>query len=380
MDDLGGPRPKRIRLTGERFRGGRLPIDSLGELETYQRAIQIMAEQEWRRAHPEEVPPPEVVESASLAIERIEDGSADVFLAFEQHAVYAEYQEQAQDAVDATIQAAYEDRPLPELPAEVRDEVRATVASIGESLEAGQVIQFYANGPESAPTEISLTTRPAATARLILSTFLQEPAPRPDSGVKHEVTSLVARVTVIDAESMKYDLNSEAYGIIHGRYRDNPDMLDELRAVVNSTSEGPLTRIHGDLRYRGGRPWSFWTTTAIERVEFDDTHWGRALTRFASLPTGWAGGDGAQISSTALDASQALLRRVGSLDERPAIAPTEEGGVLLEWTNANGIRSVEILPDGTFELFVMRSDQYRGTQTETPDVVEAARFVRETEQ
>lgn len=378
MDDLGGPRFKRIKLTGDRFNGGRLPIDSLVELERYQRAVQAMAEHEWRRQHPGEAPPAEVSESASLVIDRIEDGSADIFLAFEQTAVHQEYREQARDAVDATIAAAYGGHELPELPAGVGEEVRETLAEFGETLQIGQAIQLYTDGDDSPAVQISVESRPAAVERLILSTFFQEPAPRPDSAIVRTETSIVARVTVIDAEHMKYELNSESYGIVHGRYRDNPEILDELRALVNSTSEGPLTRIFGELRQKRGKPWSFWTTTKVERVEFDATDWGRSLARYATLPQGWAAGHGEQITSTALDAVQAVMRLIGPATRRPAMAPTEDGGVLLEWIDDTGLRSIEVLEDGSFELFEMARGQHRGTQTETINAAEAATFVKGT--
>lgn len=374
MDDVGAPRYKRIRLTGERFSGGRLPIDSLIELERYQRAIQAMAEHEWRRDHPGQSVPAEVLKAASLVIERIEDGSADVLLAFEQATVHQQYQEEARDAVDATIEAAYDGHELPALPSDVADEVRSTLAQFGTSLEPGQSIRFYPDGVQE-PVEITIETRKVAAERLILTDFMQEPVPKLTSGITRDETSLVARVTVINAEDMKYELNSDAFGTIHGRYRDNPEMLDELRAVVNSTSEGPLTRIYGQLRQRDGKPWSFWTTTRIEKVEFDDTDWGRSLTRYASLPQGWAGGQGVQINSLALDAAQAVLKRI-DIGARPvAMAPTEDGGVLLEWISDAGIRSVEVLEDGSYEMFEMERGAHRGTQTETSDATVAAAFV-----
>lgn len=374
MDDVGAPRYKRIRLTGERFSGGRLPIDSLIELERYQRAIQAMAEHEWRRDHPGESVPEEVSRAASLVIERIEDGSADVFLAFEQVAVHQQYQVEARDAVDATIEAAYEGRELPFLPVEVADEVRSTIADFGLSLASGQAIRFY---PEDAtePVEITVETRRAAADRLVLTDFLQAPTEQVSSRITREDTSLVARVTVINAEDMKYELNSDAFGVVHGRYRDNPEMLDALRDVVNSTSEGPLTRIFGQLRLREGKPWSFWTTTKIERVEFEDTDWGRSLARYAAFPRGWAGGAGEQISSVALDAAQSVLKRINTQTRPVAMAPTEDGGVLLEWISDAGIRSIEVLEDGTYELFEMARGSHRGVQTETEDATVAANFL-----
>ncbi|GAA5196748.1 hypothetical protein [Microbacterium jejuense] len=370
---------KRIRLTGSRFDGGRLPVDYLIELERYQNAIRSFAEHEWLRDHPGESLPADFRDSVSLVIEDIEDGSAEIVLVFEQTAIHQEYREQAQDAIDSTIEAAYQGTTLPELPDDVEDEVRGTIAELGSTLQVGQSMVLYSADADEPPVTITIDTRPAAAGRLILQDFLSEPPLTAASGVTHEETSMVARVTVVDAERKRFELNSEKYGRILGRYAGNPEILDSLREVVNSTSDGPLTRIYGDLRSKDGEPWGFWTTSRIERIEFDDTAWGRALTSFVTLPSGWADGRGEQISSIALDAAQQLLRQVDVQIRPPSLAPTEEGGVLLEWITPSGIRSVEILEDGLFELFSMRTGERRGTQTETRNLKDAVRFAKEDE-
>ncbi len=114
----------------------------------------------------------------------------------------------------------------------------------------------------------------------------------------------------------------------------------------------------------------------MEQVHFDDTTWGERLTEFASLSSGWDGGDGVQISSVALDASQKLLQAVDAAKtERPAIFPTSEGGVLVEWANHAGVRSVEVLSDGTFELFALSRGQRQGKHATTSNLTEAIVFV-----
>lgn len=48
---------RRIKLTGSRFNGGRLPVDSLVELARYHELLRIVARSSWRQDHPgEELP------------------------------------------------------------------------------------------------------------------------------------------------------------------------------------------------------------------------------------------------------------------------------------------------------------------------------------
>lgn len=134
---------RRLRLRGARFDGGRLPVDSLVELQSYQKIIRIAAEAEWRRDHPEEKLPEELRDSIRLTIERIEDGSAEIFLAYEQHAEYVEYQLEAQNTTDAVLVAAYEDNIRPELPGfppEMSYEYREAVSELGVTLVEHQSI------------------------------------------------------------------------------------------------------------------------------------------------------------------------------------------------------------------------------------------------
>lgn len=368
---------KRIRLTGHRFDGGRLPIDSLAELQRYQVAVRRLAEHEWLRDHPNQSLPEDFQESLSLAIQRIGAGSADVFLVFEQMAAYETYQAEARDAIDATIQAAYTDADLPELPTPVRDEIRQSVADIGTTLEPGQAIEFYIDD-DLQPVEITTATRPRALEHLLLyDFFLDVPAEieKPESAAME--TTVVAHITAIDADKMLFLAKDLASRTIRGRYRDNPGLLKDLRAVVDSESDGPLTRISGELRFRNGEPWRFWKTYSIERVEFDDTNWGRTLTNLAGLSEGWDGGVGDAISSVALDAAQTVLRNLAEGTAAPTIGPTHAGGILLEWIDSVGIRSIEIVEDGSFELFRMARADRLGSQRVTADAREAASFANE---
>ncbi|POX67822.1 hypothetical protein C3481_06450 [Microbacterium sp. Ru50] len=379
MDELGGPRYKRIRLTGERFEGGRLPIDSLVELQRYQEVVRKLAEFEWRREHPEDELPSDFADGVGLTIEKINDGSADVLLAFEQHETYVHYQAEARDAADATIAAAYAHLPLPELPhvppalvAEVREEL----ADIGGSLLDGQSIEFYADPSDTTPTIITVEGRREARADLILTDFFTEPeAPSIAPLVQKKDESLVGRVTAVDADSTKFELVT-SQGRVHGWYRENTELLADLKAVLNTAEEGPLTRITGELRTKNGVPNRFWTTHTVELVAFDDSVSGRRLTEFAALPSGWEDGEGLQISFSALEAAQEIIRGLDARADVPGLFPTPEGGVLVEWASAAGVRSIEVLADGTFELFTMTPANRVGEHSETKNLSEAIDFAR----
>lgn len=380
MSDVPQPSVKRFRLTGARFEGGRLPVDSLVELEHYQDVVRIAAEAEWRHDHPGEELPSGLREAVSLTIERIDEGSADVFLAFEQHAVYQQYQADAQGAADAIIVAAYSGTPLPDLPAlppEADKEFRDAVSTIGLTLEPGQSIEFYPDSPDAKPVSITIETRKHAVEELArVEDFLVPPDQAPSAQELQTVEeSLTGRVTAINADKQQFWMQTEG-GEIHGWYRESPELLEDFRALVNSAANGPLTRISGDLQIKNGEPWRFRSINGVEQVQFDDTVWGARLSEFASLPSGWDDGEGAQISSVALDASQKLLQAVDAAElERPGVFPASDGGVLIEWADSVGVRNVEVHPDGSFELFSLARGERHGKYATTSNLAEVVAFV-----
>lgn len=382
MDHEGESGGKRLRLTGARFKGGHLPIDSLVELQKYQEVVRIAAKAEWRREHPGEDLPSDLDKSVSLAIERIDEGSADVFMGFEQHAVYAQYQVEAQDAVDTIIAAAYSSVSspvaLPDQSTDLDRELREAVSQLGITLTHGQSIELYTASPDSPPVTITIETREHAIEQLLpIENFLLSPDLTPTTeGLQSFDESLVGRVTVLDADDMKFVLVLADGTKIHGWYRQNPDLLEDFRKLVNSTAEGPLTRISGMLQHKAGKPFRFRDANSIERVEFDNTPWGARLTEFASLRPGWDDGEGDQISFVALDAAQMLLRAAeGANIERPGVFPNPEGGVLIEWANSDRVRSVEIAADGIFEMFSLQRAERVSEHSESADLTQAIAFI-----
>jgi hypothetical protein len=380
MGDDGASELKRVRLRGARFEGGRLPIASLVELQKYQHIIEIAAAAEWRRKHPGEELPVDFAQGLALTIERIEEGSADVFLAYEQQQTYVHYQSEAQEAADSFLVAAYSDSPLPSLPALDRagDELfRNALALFGSSLESDQSIEFYPGSPDSMPVVISQETRGAAIERLsrIEDFLLVDEHAAESGGLRKAQESVVGHVTAIDADRKRFDVVLEDGAHLHGFYKSDL-LLEDFRAVVHEAAKGPLTRIQGDLQTRNGTVWRFWHATSIEQVQFDDTGWGRRLTEFAGLRPGWDGHDAAQISSVALDGAQAVLRQVEQAGlDRPGVFPTEDGGVLAEWVSKSGVLSFEVDPEGAFEMFRLRQGEQGGEHAAATSAVDAFRFI-----
>jgi nucleotide-binding universal stress UspA family protein len=372
-------RGRRVKLTGARFADGRLPIDSLIELERYQHLLRVVARAEWEADHPGESVPDNFDDEVSLTIERIEAGSADVFLAFEQHTVYVEYQEQAQDSISETIAAAYEGRELPGLPALVEDRVREGIAELGATLEDGQSFDFYVDGADLPPVSITIDTRREAIVHLALDSFWLAPLEVPAAAQLETLPeSLVGRITEVDADRSTYRFASLQYGTVLGHFKNYPELLADIRAVTDSEAAGPVLRVEGQLQYRQGQPWRFKTTDLVELFTAGDEPWAPRLVEFAQLASGWGDhGTGQAIAFAALDATKTILASLSEFDlPLPATFPTINGGILLEWASSDQIRSVEITPEIEFELFSMPTTSTTGSLRVVTQITAAIAFSR----
>ncbi|GGD76525.1 hypothetical protein [Microbacterium murale] len=374
------PEPRRIRLNGERFDGGRLPIDSLPEISKYQEVVRLIARAEWEEDHPGEQVPPDFDESLRLAISDLRDGSADVFVVFEQHAQYQTYQAEADEMANETIAAAYSGEALPPLPASVEYDARDLIAQIGGTLSSeSDSIEFYVNGVNAAPVRIDVVTRLEARDILLTQDFLVDSqpvstAPKDDK----RADAIVGRITVIDAEKMTFILRTPDGKDLKARYVGNPVVLEDIRALVHPEAEGPVTRVSGLLHSKAGEPWRFWTTDKVEQLTFEGP-WAPLLTELASLRTDWSDeGASYPIGFDVLDATQTLLSAVDlASDSNPAVFPSIPGGVLVEWVGDRGVRSIEITADLKFELFSIDRGQREGDFTETSSITDVLTFVRE---
>lgn len=372
------PNEKRVTLKGTRFDGGRLPVDALIELQNYQEVIRIALESEWQQGHPGEDLPADLHSSVGLTIERIEDGSAEVYMVVEAHQQYAQYQIDARTAADATLSAAYAEGPMPPVSAvDTADDerMREQLATIGASLSADDIIEIYSDVPGAAPVVITASTRQYALPRLVSPSETEPAIASVAGGLETTAGSLVGRVTGIKANKMTFTLTLADDREINCRYRNKPELLEDLRELINSPDEGPDTRVSGQLQRRAGNVYRFWEVDTVEQIGFGTSAWAPRLRELLELPVGWDEGDATPIDSVALQAADAFLRRLSETSiEIPAIFPAQDAAVLLEWAEPERVTSVEVTSGGGFDLFAMSPGQ-SATHGSTLSLDEALEFV-----
>jgi hypothetical protein len=372
MSEVAPEERTRIRLAGSRFTGGRLPIDSLPELAQYQNLVRLMAQRSWLREHDSSEPPPADLDDAmSLVVVEIRNTSADIFLALEHATHYAALQEAARDATDSAIHAAYSGG---ELPADLDDSIKHELARFGATLDDREEIELYAPNAGPEPVVVNRQTRAAVVERLEAENFLVSEVPKPP--ISSDTRPVVGHVTQVNADAHWFVISTASAGKLKAFYRNNPSIIDDLRAYLDEASQGPITRVVGMLQSRGPQPWRLWETYSIERFESPESRFADTLYSLAQLEPGWAGVvAGEAVSFSALDAAQKILHELPeNSGSDPGVFPTEDGGVLIEWASAREVASVEITPGASFELYTKRAGGGASEFRVTTNLREAVEF------
>ncbi len=353
----------RVRLTGQRFEGGVLPVDSLIELQRYQDLVRRFAE---ARDGGEEAG------DLRLVIEKIDEGSADVLLALEQITAQVEVQIGARDELEATLAAAYGDE---EISDDLDWDLATEIAQLGSTLTAEQSLVVEPVEDGHPRVEITIETRKRAVEKLDLANFMLAPADEEGSALATVETVLSGRIVELDADRQTFRFDSSEHGEMRGRYLED-DMTPNFRAVLDSSAKAPVTRLEGLLQSRNGSPWRIRDVTSLERFDLDGQPWQDRLKVLAELSAGWGeGADEPQISITSLDAAREILSALAVAGRTlPGVFPTEEGGVSLEWASAKAVRSIEITAEGVFEMFSLGEGDFDGMESEARDLPTAIRF------
>lgn len=99
------------------------------------------------------------------------------------------------------------------------------------------------------------------------------------------------------------------------------------------------------------------------------------LDELTALEPGWLDGSGARVTAAVVDHAKELLAAVTAPDRHTlGVFPTEEGGVSLEWFDADlqVLTTAEVEPDGTFWVISLPHGSPATVNTQAEDLDEAA--------
>lgn len=308
------------RLTGERFRGGAIPLEVLKDFAVLEEMIVEVARWAYLNDHPERKRSPRGFASGiSLKITGVNEGSAIPVIALfsaapglfpEQNQVYFE---RARDRIVNAIEAAGQHKPVTE---HLPESLLGYFDRIGRSLREDESIQFNPDDP-TRPASLTKTTR---RTLLLASGHVQEVA---------EEVSLRGTIPEADQDTMSFTLQ-----VINGpkiRATAGSQHLQTIIDAFNGYRTGTRVVLQGVARYN-----RFNRLQSIESVEhvslLDPNDVAARLDEFRGLGPGWLDGKGVPPSSEGLNwLSRSFEANYPDHLPLPYLYPTAEGGVRVEW-------------------------------------------------
>lgn len=327
----------RLRLTGGRFDGEGMPVETLVELAAYRDLVVGVAKEIFRVRHPYRQRVPRGFEDRlHLRLRKVEEGSAIPVLerAAPEGTLLAPDDEftHARDLIEDAVAAIDAQAPLPDA---FPSDALVLFNRFGQTLRADEAIELR-RGTATAGPRYTPEVRKALVLRQ-KRTYQQEVQ---DFGWVLEV----------DAQRM-----SCLVRLRMGPATPIPAPLDEVtfapvKEVLEPNGEGPPVRISGvgvvDTDRGLIRLDSIHDVSLLDEPEdlalLDDR-----LDELASLEPGWLDGEGVRPDAVVINRARRILADLMSFEvPRPRVFPTPDGGVQAEWTVGDHEISVTLEPDG----------------------------------
>lgn len=346
----------RLRLTGGRFDGQGIPVETLVELAAYRELVLGVAKELFRTAHPgRQRVPPGFAERLQLRLRTVEGGSAVPVL--ERVAAtgtlpaadddFTHARDVIEDAVIAVAGGA-------DLPSAFPRSALVLFNRFGQTLRSDEAIELC---PGSATSGATYTRD--VRKRLVLNQR---------RNFQEEVED-IGWVSGVDADHMSCLIRLRM-----GPPAAVPAPLDEVtfaaaKEALEPKGEGPPVRVSGigvfDADQRLIRFDSIHDVSVLEDAD-DLARLDHRFDELAALHAGWLDGEGVAPDAVVLDRARHILAELLNFDvPRPRVFPTPEGGVQAEWDVAGREISVAFEPDGT--LYAVSANLASG-QTEEPEL------------
>jgi hypothetical protein len=306
---------------GDRFDGGRFPLELGADLAALNRLIVDFAREIYLQQNPQRKRVPKhFATTRALTISAIQSGSAALLVQRSNNELFEDDTlESAREGI-LSVMAAADPPVMQTFPAHFLGRFN----SIGRYLLPNERIEF------SSPKEARVVTYDRQTRRRLAEQT---------EGVE-DAFFAIGSIQALNATTKSFQIRTPD-GLIDGRYK--PELDTALRrAIAAGVDSGLLSdgaapvRIDGTGTFKANQLKAFEaeTVTPIEFPTGGQTYGSIAheIRSFLDLEEGWLDGDGNSISKNA--AEEILHVLAGLADEgqpAPTVWPTTEGGVRAEW-------------------------------------------------
>lgn len=355
-----------FKLSGGRFEVDGFPLDAMGELANYQRLLFEVAKDLWRRKNPAKKALPHHFENQfRLGLKVVRNGSA--------------------------VPVAVRPRELglrgqPDLLAESREFINEAFEKIVQDFELPEGISeatvsaFKAIARDLDPTESYLFREGQAGAVTYNPRLRRRLLENLDDTLPTIQGVLVGNIKSLDPYDQTFVLLTVAGDEIPGGYSD-VSRFEELHEAMNLPVDATWVRLWCEYAVKHGkrkdRVVRIHDVGNFESFDVQKGPLSADLAELASLNAGWLDGDGEIIELAAIEFARDLM---GTLQaERlghPAVFPTEEGGVQLEWLSQERHMAITVEPGLAVEAFALDAASDRRELANPVGVAAVSDFVR----
>lgn len=327
-----------LKLSGGRFDHGGFPLAGMAELANYQRLLFEVARDLWRQANPGKRLPRRFDDKLNLSMTEFRAGS--VIPVLSRNAPLdipgsPDYGDQAVRYIEEAFARIVSEN---ELPGGISYAAAVAFKKIGSSLGEHELFQFRASSEN--PVKYSKKLRQRLLGH--------------DSNAESRDGLIVGQIRSLDSFEKKFVLRIPSGNDIEGSYAD-AELFEDLHEAHKLPESTTLIRLACTYVYD--------VEAGVQRIEDVDSvtpfrieaaRLSERLVSLAGLENGWGDGDGQPVSLPTLEFVSKIWQALeAQTTQAPAIFPTEEGGLQMEWVNQTAHLQVAVDPEVALEVYFL---------------------------
>ncbi len=342
----------RLRYTGTRFEGTRLPVDVLSDLPAFRDLLVAFAKDQFRTANTDKQRVPKGFDkSLSFNLVGIDNGSAVPIISWNRNLAQANLPGIADD-LENIVDASYQDvvRLIDNagssvFPKSLSSEHIRALNKLGSGLRDNERIEFQgAQGKDGGVVFLDNFRRKALITK-VHQTYQS----------RHDGTG-VLRGAYMPADGLGYlDVETVVYGLI--KISLEPDFIKEnFDGNLGSAVQFDM-QVELDDSDKLVSIVDVFDIVVIDAQREASLERCRArLTGFRVLSDGWHDDDGMAISEAAFTAADRFLSKRPNRVSAYKVYPTPDGGILFEFEHGEWDWSVELAASGSVEFYGVQID------------------------
>lgn len=326
-----------IKYEGERFTGGRLPLDVLTDLQALEDILTTFSREIWLEENDRERMPNGYSDWFKMSLRGVGDGSAIPQLEL---SVLEEKQtpllpiderfrlmEKAKIKFGKILEAANDDRPVVLSHTQIRNFNRFLT-----NLKPGEIFKYSSKSDQPLDSDLNVVSIDVERRKRLLTKV---------TATYEQRIQGKSRLKGVDENGLLRFFNTDLRDF---SLTDNSRPPSEYGSNIGGYYEFDLTvlRRHDD---------SIHSVITIHDISLLDHPAIDAIDAMANLESGWLDGYGHSISQSIRDAAKRFIVITNPLPTFYAIAPTEEGGILLEYESNGWDYGIEFNADNSFTFF-----------------------------